>query len=356
MVNPDPSFWSRQRVFLTGHTGFKGAWLTLWLQHLGAKVFGLALPPDTLPNLFDILQPLPLLNSDFGDIRDLAIVKDAVRNANPTLAIHMAAQPLVRRSYREPLDTFATNIMGTGNVMEALRASADLKAILAITTDKVYANHGEERAFVENDRLGGEDPYSASKAGAELAVQCWVFSFFKNTGVKIATVRAGNVIGGGDWSEDRLVPDVWRAVHANVPPKLRYPDATRPWQHVLDALHGYLLYAQMLGNDGGNIPTALNIGPLPNDTLKVCEVVDTLLAAFGAGFGWDYDKPTEMVEMKYLALDPTLAIERLGWKPRLTAREALAWSVEWYRAFDQRADARGLALDQIKRYQLLNSE
>ena len=351
--NPDPAFWSVQRVLLTGHTGFKGAWLALWLERLGASVYGLALPPETEPNLFGLLQPYSRQLSTFGDIRDRAIVTAAVGEAQPTIAIHMAAQPLVRRSYREPVETFATNVMGTAHLLDALRAVPGLKAILVITTDKVYLNHDTGRAFVEDDPLGGEDPYSASKGGTEMVVRSWAHSFFRERGVPVASARAGNVIGGGDWSEDRLIPDLWRAARAGKPVELRYPDATRPWQHVLDPLSGYLTYAERLAATPGSLPPALNFGPPAADTVTVGEVAQAISRAMGSDKGWVRQPGNHPPEMKLLSLDPALAMKSLGWKQRLPATEALAWTAEWYRAFDSGADAREYTLQQIAHYESL---
>jgi CDP-glucose 4,6-dehydratase len=350
---PNPAFWSRQRVFLTGHTGFKGAWLGLWLERLGARVFGYALAPDTEPNLFSLLQPFSDQQSYLDDIRFADCVAKAVERADPTIAIHMAAQPLVRRSYREPAATFATNVMGTVHVLEALRRAGSLKAALIVTTDKVYRNAGDGRPFAETDPLGGNDPYSASKAAAELAVACWSASFFPGGGVAVATARAGNVIGGGDWSEDRLVPDVWRAVHAATRIELRYPQATRPWQHVLDPLSGYLAYLERLAEEGGGkLPAALNFGPPPNEARTVAEVAELALAALG-GAPWARAPEPQLKESRALALDPALAERCIGWRARLTSQQSVEWTAEWYREFDAGAEARRLCLEQLERYEAL---
>jgi CDP-glucose 4,6-dehydratase len=352
--NPDPHFWSTQRVLLTGHTGFKGAWLSLWLEHLGAKVFGLALPPETEPSLFALLQPFAGQVSTFGDIRCRATVAAAVAAAQPTIAIHMAAQPLVRRSYREPVETFAANVMGAAHVLDALRGAAGLKAVLVITTDKVYLNHETGRAFLEDDPLGGDDPYSGSKAGAEMVARSWAHSFLRPNGVPVATARAGNVIGGGDWSEDRLVPDIWRAARAGKAVELRYPDATRPWQHVLDPLSGYLTFVEELAADWDNLPAALNFGPSACETLTVGEVATAISKAMGLPAAWTRAPGAHPPEMKYLSLDASLATASLGWKPRLAAADALGWTADWYRAFDAAADARAYSREQIIRYETLS--
>ncbi len=256
------SFWSQQRVLLTGHKGFKGSWLSLWLEYLGAQVSGVSLAPDTDPNLFSLLGPFARQRSATFDIRDLSATEHFVREADPSIAIHMAAQPLVSRSYRQPLDTFATNVIGTANILESLRACPALKAILVVTTDKVYRNNEDGRAYREDDPLGAHDPYSASKAATELVAGSWDKSFFRSANIPVVTARAGNVIGGGDWAEDRIVPDIWRATMRNETVRLRHPDATRPWQFVLEPLSGYLLYVQRMAVTP--IPQkALNFGPLP---------------------------------------------------------------------------------------------
>jgi CDP-glucose 4,6-dehydratase len=347
---PNASFWAAQRVFLTGHTGFKGAWLSLWLETMGAQVSGLALPPETEPNLFDMLRPFEGAVSQFADVRDFAAVKRAVDASAPTLAIHMAAQPLVRRSYREPLETFATNVMGTANVLEALRGAGSLKAVVVITTDKVYRNLETGTPFAESDALGGHDPYSASKAAAEIVAASWAESYFTGRGVSVATVRAGNVIGGGDWSEDRLIPDVWRAARAGKPVELRYPNATRPWQHVLEPLAGYLEFAEDLGLGRGGLPPSLNFGPATDEELPVSEVAQTIGRALGAEQGWKPAPNPEYAEMKLLALDSRLATQTLNWRPRLTARGALEWTAEWYRRVHDGENARSVTLEQINRY------
>ena len=270
------AFWRDRRVLLTGHTGFKGAWLALWLERLGAQVFGLALPP-TIPSPRGFPNWRPRRSrSRIGDIRDAGVVARAVQEARPQIVIHMAAQALVRRSYRAPVETFATNVMGTAHLLDSLRGAEGLQAVLVVTTDKVYRNDGNGHPFAEDDPLGGADPYSASKAAAEIVVASMATSFFGGKGV--ATARAGNVIGGGDWSEDRLIPDIWRAVKAGKPLRLRNPEATRPWQHVLDPLAGYLRYAERLAS-GADVPKALNFGPLPGDALTVAEIADAMLAA-----------------------------------------------------------------------------
>jgi CDP-glucose 4,6-dehydratase len=348
------NFWHGRRVLLTGQTGFKGAWLARWLGQLGAEVHGFGLPPETRPNLHSMLN----LTACFGDIRDPATLADAVTKARPSVVIHMAAQALVRRSYRDPAGTVATNVTGTLHLLEALRATdaimASLVAVLVVTTDKVYRNTNDGRAFSEADPLGGHDPYSASKAAAEILTACWAGSFFDAAGVPVATARAGNVVGGGDWSEDRLVPDLWRAVRCQETPELRHPGATRPWQWVLEPLAGYLAYIEALAGSGGaGVPRALNFGPAADDCLTVADAASRVLAGLGAAPEWTCPSGPQPVEAQTLMLDAGLAWRRLGWRTRLTAAEALDWSVEWYRAVDAGADPDGMTIAQIKRYEAL---
>lgn len=350
---PNLEFWSRQTVLLTGHTGFKGSWMSLWLERLGATVHGYALAPDHVPDLFSKLSPFERSRSTIADLADRAALVAAVAAADPTILIHMAAQPLVRRSYDDPVETFATNIMGTVNVLEAVRHCARLRAVLVVTTDKVYRNLGEGTAFVETDRLGSSDPYSASKACCELVTTSYAQSFFAKRGVRVATARAGNVVGGGDWSIDRIVPDVWRAIHAGRPLELRYPAATRPWQHVLDPIAGYLLYAENLAG-AGNVAETLNFGPDRNDgSIAVAEVAEIMAASLGSDQPWRRTSEDHPPEMTALALDATAAERMLGWRPRLAAREALRWTAEWYRGFDAGEDLRRLSLGQIETYEAL---
>jgi CDP-glucose 4,6-dehydratase len=346
------AFWRDRRVLLTGHTCFKGAWLSLWLEQIGAQVFGLALPPDTEPALYSLLQPFARLHARLADIRDPAAVAAAVDEARPQIVIHMAAQSLVRRAYRQPVDTFATNVMGTAHLLEAVRGVGGLQAVLVITTDKVYRNDGQGRPFTEDDPLGGADPYSASKAAAEFVVASMARSFFAAEGVAVATARAGNVIGGGDWAEDRLIPDVWRAVRAGAPLPLRYPQATRPWQHVLEPLSGYLIYAERLAS-GAAVPPALNFGPKPDEVLTVAEVAEAMLKAMQSPQGWVRAGGANPKEADTLAIDPSLAMRTLGWRPRLGPAQSVQWTADWYRAVNDGADPRRAAVEQIRRYEAL---
>ena len=337
-------------MFLTGHTGFKGAWMSLWLRLLGAKVAGYALAPHTKPSLFDLMGSESA--SCIGDIRDAGRVRDALSAADPQIIIHMAAQALVRESYRDPLATYATNVMGTAILLQACRALGHVECVLVVTSDKVYENHGDGHPFVEDDRLGGHDPYSNSKACAELMTASFRESFFRD-GPPIASVRAGNVIGGGDWSQDRLIPDCVRALQANEPVALRYPDAVRPWQHVLEPLCGYLALAQALVQAPADAPRAVNFGPNPASFCRVHEVVDAFSARFSGKPGWRRDAGVHPQEAAALTLSSALAQRSLGWRPRLDVGESLAWTADWYRAYAAGENMVKISEAQIERYQSL---
>ncbi|WP_439534556.1 CDP-glucose 4,6-dehydratase [Polymorphobacter sp.] len=348
---PDRGFWRGQRVLLTGHTGFKGSWAALWLEQMGAIVHGLALAPDHVPDLHSQLAPFRAHHSMIEDITDAAAVRAAIDHARPTLVLHMAAQPLVRAAYADPARTFATNVQGTVNLLDALAGSPDVKAALVVTTDKVYRNTGCGRRFVESDPLGGEDPYSASKAGTELVTAAYAHSRLKT--LPLATARGGNVIGGGDWSADRLIPDVWRALHAGQPLQLRYPAATRPWQHVLDCLAGYFIHLEALATTA-DAPRALNFGPAADDpALPVAEVAEVMAKALGLPEPWQQAPGLHPPEAPALALDSAAATARLGWRPRLAGAEALQWTADWYRGFDAGTPARALSLAQLSAYEAL---
>jgi CDP-glucose 4,6-dehydratase len=345
-----PAFWRGRRVLLTGHTGFKGAWLALWLERLGAEVGAVALAPDTDPSLFEALAPWSGLDSTMGDLRDPAVAAEAVADSRPEIVFHLAAQALVRRSYAEPTMTFETNVTGTVNLLEALRAAPTVKAVVVVTSDKVYANDGGGRAFREDDPLGGADPYSASKACQDLVAAAYDKNFLAARGVRTGRARAGNVIGGGDWAADRLVPDFVRAMAAGDEIAVRSPDATRPWQHVLEPLAGYLDYAEAL-TDGDGAPEALNFGPAAGDIQPVRQIVDGLVERWGDGAGWRHEKAAQVAEAGLLTLDATRATETIGWRPRLDLHGALDWTVAWYRAAAAGDDMRAHSLDQIARYE-----
>jgi CDP-glucose 4,6-dehydratase len=355
--NISVEFWRGRRVLITGHTGFKGAWLWLWLRGMGAKLTGYALAPLDTPNLWDIVGEET--SSFIGDIRDAARVRKAVRDADPHVIIHMAAQALVRESYRDPLGTYATNVLGTGALLQACRELKALQCVLIVTSDKVYENHGDRgpragRPFVEGDRLGGHDPYSNSKACAELLTESFRESFFSD-GPPIASVRAGNVIGGGDWSPDRLIPDCVRALTAGKRVLLRYPEAVRPWQHVLEPLGAYLALAQALVQAPDRAPRAVNFGPDPASFCKVHDVVDAFSARFAGKPGWEHDTASHPREAHALTLSSRLAARALGWRPRLSIAESLAWTADWYRSHAAGEDMLRFSEAQIAQYRHIGS-
>jgi CDP-glucose 4,6-dehydratase len=344
VVNGDNP-WHGRRVLVTGHTGFKGAWLAAWLDALGARVSGFALPPATEPNLHDLLGLGARLDGAFGDVRDRAAVEAAFARARPEVVFHLAAQPLVRASYADPLGTLATNVMGTAHVLEAARGRG-VAAVVVVTSDKCYAQHGAGRPFREDDPLGGHDPYSASKAAAELVAASYRDSYFANDAV-VATARAGNVIGGGDWSPDRIVTDVVAAARTGQALRLRYPHATRPWQHVTDALAGYLLLGERgLAGDRG-VARAWNFGPLDARSPSVAELAAALLRALGSDVPVVADGAPAPHEAATLDLDPSDAVTLLGWRPRYAAAGAIAATGAWFRGFAAGEDPRALTRAQL---------
>jgi CDP-glucose 4,6-dehydratase len=347
----ETDFWSRKRVLLTGHTGFKGSWLALWLSSLGARVFGYALDPDTEPSLFEQLRLREELDHCIADIRDPAAVRQRVTQVRPDVVFHMAAQPLVRRSYAEPLLTWQTNVMGTAHLLDALRDADHPCAVVIVTTDKVYENREWLHAYREIDRLGGHDPYSSSKAACELAVDSWRNSFFRSgSPVRIATARAGNVIGGGDWAEDRIVPDLARAISAGRPLVVRNPDSVRPWQHVLDPLSGYMRLAERLfTSDDPQYQSAFNFGPDASGARTVRDLVELAFTAWPGALEAPPAGPVRH-EAQLLTLANTKAGTVLGWKPTWGFDEAVGAAVGWYRAHHQGTAARELAVSDIRRF------
>lgn len=349
MRRPEKEFWNGKRVFLTGHTGFKGVWLALWLEMLGAEVYGYSLPAEE-PSLYADAALSGRFPETLGDIRDRESVSRAMEECGPSVVFHLAAQPLVRKSFAMPAYTFETNVMGTVNVLDAARNTPAVRSIVVITTDKCYKNMEWDWGYRENDILGGKDPYSASKACAELACEAWRSSFLEDGGALLATTRAGNVIGGGDWAEDRLVPDAMRAFFKGEPLLVRYPDAVRPWQHVLEPLAGYLELARLLYEGNAEFAAAWNFGPTPGDSLTVGEMADLLGSLLGKDFTWRAHGGEHARESHLLRLDSAKAVRRLGWKPLLDAREAVRWTVEWYREKKEGRRALDLSLAQIENY------
>ena len=350
MAAVDPGFWRGKRVLLTGHTGFKGAWAAVWLSAMGAKVTGLALPPDQAPSLFELAGVAGLVESLIVDLRDGAAVSAALEGRSFDLVLHMAAQPIVRTAVELPVETFAANVMGTVHLLQALRRQAALKAALVVTSDKVYANAETGRAFAEGDPLGGKDPYSASKAATEIAVASFAKSYFEPAGVPLATARGGNVIGGGDFSRDRILADIVRAARGQEQVVLRHPEATRPWQHVLDCLAGYLVYLQALAADAAT-PRAINFGPKAGGVQVTVGDLATLgVEALGAQ-AWRHEPDPTSLEAKSLAIDAGLARARLGFESRLDAPAAVALTMDWYRRQANGEDALALCREEIAHYE-----
>ena len=341
VMTPDKSFWHGKRVLLTGHTGFKGAWLALWLHRLGAQVTAIALAPATQPNLFDAANVAQSCNSMVCDIRDAAAVAAAVRRADPQIVLHLAAQALVRASYRDPLATFGANVMGTANLLDAMRGLDQLRVAVMVTTDKVYLNREWPYPYREDDPLGGHDPYSASKAACEMVVASYRASFLQAQGVALATARAGNVMGGGDWSEDRLIPDAVRAWQAGETLEIRSPQSIRPWQHVLEPLAAYLRLAEQLWRDPDKAG-AYNFGPDTAAAASVGEVVMLARQAYGRGDWLNVADPRAPHETRWLALEIAKARAALGVMPHWRLRETVQRTMHWYRRFGEGADARAL--------------
>jgi CDP-glucose 4,6-dehydratase len=350
-MNPD--FWRGRKVLLTGHTGFKGGWLSLWLQLLGARVIGYSLPPSTQPSLFEVARVAEGMRSVTGDVRNLDDVAKVFADHAPEVVIHMAAQPLVRFSYRYPVETYATNVMGTVNVLDAVRRCHSVRVVVNVTSDKCYEDRGWIWGYREDERLGGYDPYASSKGCAELVTAAYRRSFFGNGNgtdayVAVATARAGNVIGGGDWAEDRLIPDFVRAMQAGRPVVIRNPKAVRPWQHVLEPLCGYLLLAEKLWfAKGTSFAESWNFGPDEKDTQSVQRIVDNVTRLWGTGATWELATSPQPHETGCLRLDSSKAKAELGWSPVLSLSEALEWTIEWYRTCQAGGDMHKVTEQQI---------
>lgn len=357
----NPRFWKGVRVFVTGHTGFKGSWISLWLQAVGAQVTGYALRPNTDPSLFEIARVAEGMVSLYGDVRDLDRLEKALQRARPTVVIHMAAQPLVRDSYSIPVETFSTNVMGTVNLLQAVRSTPDVRAVVNVTTDKCYENREWLWGYREDDRLGGYDPYSSSKGCAELVTSAFRRSFFNSEdqsvqGVAVASVRAGNVIGGGDWARDRLIPDAIRAFQRNDIVDIRSPKSIRPWQHVLEPLRGYLMLAERLVEKGREFAEAWNFGPNDEDAKPVEWIVKHLAREWGKEAKWSTVAGDHPHEAAFLKLDISKAKSRLGWRPVLSIEDALVGSVAWYRQYYAGSDMRKFTESQISKLISCSSE
>ena len=345
----DKVFWQGKRVFLTGHTGFKGSWLSLWLVSLGASVKGYALNPNTTPSLFNEAKVGRVIDSQIGDIRDQEALHESMTTFNPDVLIHMAAQPLVRYSYDSPIETYEVNVIGTAKVLEVARNCAKLKAIVNITTDKCYENDERSQGYKENDPMGGHDPYSSSKGCAELVTLAYRRSFLQDQGVSLASVRAGNVIGGGDWADDRLIPDILRSFEKNKPVVIRNPKATRPWQHVLEPLSGYLVLAQKMYNNHKEYAEGWNFGPREEDVKPVDWILDKMISKWPDS-SWELDQNSNPHEADFLKLDISKAESKLGWKPVWELSHTIDKIIGWHKAWLDRADMQTVCLEEIEEY------
>lgn len=349
VVNRD--FWKEKRVFLTGHTGFKGSWLSLWLQDMGAKVYGYALDPPTEPNLFTIAQVSKgMAQSTIADIRNEQYLKNDLQGVQPEIVIHMAAQSLVRYSYLKPVDTYAVNVIGTINLLEAIRSTPGIRAVLIVTSDKCYENREWFWGYRENEPLGGRDPYSSSKACAEIVTAAWRRSYLSEGDIPLASVRAGNVIGGGDWGRDRLIPDFLHALDNEQTLEVRYPTAIRPWQYVFEPLAGYLLLAEQLYLAGADYAEAWNFGPNEHDCRTVKFIVEYLCSTV-PGIAWQSEKSSHPEEALYLKLDSSKARSRLGWLPKWGVKTALDKTVEWHYAWKSGSNMQEVSLKQLYTYE-----
>ncbi|MGF1537656.1 MAG: CDP-glucose 4,6-dehydratase [Elainellaceae cyanobacterium] len=354
------NFWHGKRVLITGHTGFKGSWLSLWLQSLGATIIGYSLPAPTQPNLFEVANVQLGMTSVIGDIRDLSKLQATMTQHQPDIVFHMAAQPLVRYSYQNPVETYAANVMGTVNFLEAVRHTSSVRAAVVITTDKCYENREWYWGYREDEPMGGHDPYSSSKGCAELVVSAYRDSYFSaqdcdRHGVALASARAGNVIGGGDWALDRLIPDIMRAIQDGQPVLIRSPRAIRPWQHVLEPLSGYLCLAERLWQGGSEYAEGWNFGPDDDDAKPVSWIVETLTQLWGEGAYWQVDEGPHPHEATYLKLDCSKAKAKLGWTPSLSLAKTLEWIVEFYRAYDAEQNMRDVVMGQIQQFSHLRA-
>ena len=348
MINP--SFWKGKRVFVTGHTGFKGGWICLWLKHLGVEVIGYSLEPATVPSLFEAADVGEGMKSIIGDIRDHAKLSKAISESKPDVVIHMAAQPLVRYSYAQPAETYEVNVMGTVHLLEGVRATPSVKAVVNVTTDKCYENREWVWGYRENEAMGGVDPYSSSKGCAELVTSAYRQSFFEPAGIALASARAGNVIGGGDWAADRLIPDFLRAMDAGETLNIRSPQAVRPWQHVLEPLSGYLMLAEQLYSNGASFAEGWNFGPSDDDSRTVSWIIERM-AEMRKDINWQCDEAPQLHEANLLKLDSSKARRQLNWQPLWQLQTALQKTLEWHEAWRNSEDMRAVSLAQINDYQ-----
>lgn len=345
----NPEFWKNKKVFLTGHTGFKGSWLSLWLNELGAEVMGYALKPATHPNLFDLSHNKEYIHHIQADINNFSLLKKHIVEFQPDIIVHMAAQALVKESYKDPVKTFETNIQGTVHLMEAARHCESLRVVLNVTSDKCYENTEKNKGYVEEDPLGGYDPYSCSKGCSELVTASYRRSFFPK--IAVATARAGNVIGGGDWSSDRLVPDLIRAIESKTPLVLRYPKAIRPWQHVLEPLSGYLLLIEKAWHAPQRYSQAWNFGPLESGHKTVVWFVDSFLNKWSSEINYHVEKNITEHETSILKLDISKAKQKLHWKPTLDLEQGVQWTVDWYQHSQNQSNIRDYTMNQIRDFQ-----
>jgi len=345
-------FWKGKKVFITGHTGFKGGWLTLWLHQMGAKVYGYSLPAPSSPSFFDAVKLSELCDHKIGDIRDYSHMKSALEASQAEIVFHMAAQPLVRRSYRDPIETYSTNVMGTVNLLEAVRNTTSVKACVIITTDKCYENNEWVWGYREDDRLGGHDPYSNSKACSELVTAAYIKSFFKDSSTTgVASARAGNVIGGGDFAEDRLIPDIYRAISEKNELRIRYPESTRPWQHVLVPLSGYLKLAEELFREPKKFTDSFNFGPLDEDCISVGSIIEKMSHHWGYHLPVILESGQKYHEAKFLKLDISKASFNLKWFPAWNVEETTEKTAKWYKSFINGEDVRFLSMSQIREFE-----
>jgi CDP-glucose 4,6-dehydratase len=344
-------FWKNKKVLITGHTGFKGAWLSLWLHDMGAQVYGYALPAPTQPSLFEAAKISDLIQSEIGDIRDFQKVKKCIEAVQPEIVFHMAAQPLVRYSYGHPIETYMTNVMGTVHVLEALKSVDSVRVVVNVTTDKCYENKERTLGYREDEPLGGYDPYSSSKACSEIVTAAYRSSYFANTKIALASARAGNVIGGGDWALDRLIPDMMRAISQGQAVQIRNPKAIRPWQHVLEPLRGYLILGQSLYENGSKFSQAFNFGPEDSDAAPVEVIVREMIKLWGEKASYEIVPDTHALhEAHYLKLDCSKAKNILGWNPHIDLSQAIKCIVDWNRLFSESKDPREITLQQIRKF------